>query len=91
MEPFRDAFQVMPEPVSHKHRLSVRRLDDVLQCVQLPLMDGDRLPGIRVDCAVRHLRQLPGKGCGIGGCDLAVWQLQDEVLLQIRIPRILLL
>ena len=66
MEPPRDPFQIVPEPVSHQERLSSHALDDVFQGIQFPVMDGDGLSFIRVYRAVCHLGELPGKGCGIG-------------------------
>ena len=55
MEPFRDPFQVVPEPVSHQERFPSHTLDDVLQGIQFPVMNGNGLSFIRVYCTVCHL------------------------------------
>ena len=82
MEPFRDPFQVVPEPVSYQERFPSHTLDDVLQCIQFPVMDGDDLSIICVYRTIRHLRELPGKGCGIGGGYFPVRELQQKIPLE---------
>ena len=86
MESLRNPFQVVPEPVSHQERFSSHALNEVLQCVQLPVMDGDHLPGICVYRTVRHLGELPGEGCGIGGVNLPIRELQQQIPLEGNIP-----
>ena len=55
MEPFSDPFQVVLEPVSHQERFPSHTLDDVLQGIQFPVMNGNGLSFIRVYCTVCHL------------------------------------
>ena len=49
-------------------------------------MELDHLAGVGVDRTVGQLRQLTSEGSGIGGGDLAIRQLQNQLLLQVRIP-----
>ena len=64
MQPFHDPLQIMLVPIGHQKRLTVCRLDDVLQSIQLLLMNGDRIPGIVVNGTIGHLGELAGEDCG---------------------------
>ena len=75
------AGEVVAEPVGHQQGLPVRGLDDVLQSVQLPVVELDGVTGVRVDGSVCQLAELPGEGGRVCGGDLAVRELQDELLL----------
>ena len=86
MEPSRDPFQVVPEPVSHQERFPSHTLDDVLQGIQFPVMDGDSLSFICVYRTIRHLGELPGKSRSIGGGDFPVRELQQQIPLEGNIP-----
>ena len=70
-----DALQVVPEPVGHQNRLAVGGFDDVLQCVQLPVMKLYRVAGIGIDSTVGKLGQLSGQGRCVGSSHLAVREL----------------
>ena len=43
------------KPVSHQYRLAVRRLNDILQGIQLPVMDATDIAVILIDRPVCHL------------------------------------
>ena len=49
-------------------------------------MDGRHVLAIGINRAIRHLRKLQGKRCGISRGDLAAWKLQYQGLLQLIVP-----
>ena len=74
-KPVLDPFQVMLVPIGRKDRLPVRRLNDVLQGIQLPVMDRFISAVIRIYRSVCYLGQLPGQRCRIRGCHFPFRQL----------------
>ena len=77
-------------PISHQKRLTVCRLDNVLQSVQLLLVNGDRIPGIVVNGTVGHLGEFAGEGCGIGSGYFAFGQVKNELFFHL-VVRVLLI
>ena len=67
-------------PIRDQERLSVCRLNDVLQRIQLAIVKNMHLPGIVIDGAVGHLAELTGQDTGIRGGDFALRQIQHKFL-----------
>ena len=90
MQPFHDPLQIMLVPIGHQKRLTVCRLDDVLQSIQLLFMNGDRIPGIVVNGTIGHLGELAGEGCGIGSRYFAFGQVQNELFFHLVVGILLI-
>ena len=75
-----DALQVMLEPVA-KQDGTLRGLNDILQCVQFPVMDVCHGAFVGIHRTVCHLAELTRKGCCIGGSDGFVFQIRKNQIL----------
>ena len=83
MQALHDPLKVVLVPVRHQQRFPVRRLDDVLQRIQLPVMNRNDAAGVVIDRAVGKLTEFPGKGSSVGGGDLAIRKVQNELFLHL--------
>ena len=85
LHPLPYPLQVMPVPVSHQHRLPVRRLHQILQSLQLPVMDTPHPAVLVIDRPVRHLQQLVGEPGGVHRVNIPVRKRQQHIFLQLPI------
>ena len=58
--------KVMLKPISNKHRFSVCTFNQILQCIQFPVVNWPCSFFFIVDAAISHLQKFPGKNCSIG-------------------------
>ena len=71
-EPLLNAGQIMLVGVHHQHRLTVRRLDEILQRIQLFIVNHADVVELVIYCAVGKLQQLTCQRCRVQRQHVAV-------------------
>ena len=67
-----DAGEIVLIGVHHQRRLAVRRLDQILQGIQLPVIDDAHIVELVVAGSICQLQQLPGQRRGVERQDVAI-------------------
>ena len=90
-EPLLNTLQVMLEPVGHQQRFAVRAFDQILQCIQLPVVNLHGILFLGVHSTVGHLTQFSGQGSGVHRVDFLAFDLDDQLFLHLVIHLLLVL